>query len=126
MLEDLTLLLDLQNLDNQISDALKLKEEIPKDLELCRKEQMRVEENVKQKEELFFEKQKTRKNLELDLETENETLKRYQRQLFDVRDNKEYQAMLREIEGKKQKISRLEEQILMVLEDIDECTTDLE
>jgi predicted nucleic acid-binding Zn-ribbon protein len=126
VLEDLSLLLDLQKIDNQINDALKLKDQIPKDLELCRTDQTKAEENLKQKEDLLFEKQKTRRTLEGDLEAENGTLKRYQRQLFDVRDNKEYQAMLREIEGKKQRISRLEEQILMVLEEIDECTSNLE
>ena len=126
VLEDLSLLLDLQKIDNQISDALKLKDQIPRDLELCRAEQTKVEEDLKQKEDLLFEKQKTRRTLEGDLESENETLKRYQRQLFDVRDNKEYQAMLREIEGKKQRISRLEEQILMVFEEIDECTSNVD
>ena len=126
MLEDLSLLLDLQTIDNQIGEALRQKEQIPKDLELSKKEHERIEEELKKEEELLFEKQKDRRALELDLEAENEKLKKYQRQLFEVKTNKEYQALLHEIEREKEKISRLEEDILILLEEIDDCSNSLE
>lgn len=126
MLEELTLLLDLQLIDNRITEALKLQEQIPKDLALCEEQHSRIEEELKKEEESLFEKQKRRRALEGELDTENEKLKRYQRQLFEIKDNKEYQALLREIEGEKERISRLEEDILMLLEEIDECSHSLE
>jgi predicted nucleic acid-binding Zn-ribbon protein len=126
VLEELSLLLDLQTIDNRISEALKLKEQIPKDVDLCEEEHNRIEEELENEEELLFEKQKNRRALEGELETESEKLKKYQRQLFEIKDNREYQALLHEIAGEKERISRLEEEILILLEEIDECSKSLE
>lgn len=126
VLEDLSLLFDLQTIDNRIAEALRLKAQIPADLELCKKERDRIEEEVRKEEELLFEKQKNRRALERNLEAESEKLRKYQRQLFEIKDNKEYQALLREIGGEKEKISKLEEDILILFEEIDECSNSLE
>jgi len=126
VLEELSLLLDLQTIDNQIADVLRWQEQIPEDLQLCNEEYERIEQQLKEEEQLLFDKQKARRSLEGELEAENDKLQRYQRQLFEVKNNKEYQALLHEIKIEKDKIGKLEDQILMLLEEIDAHSKDFE
>jgi predicted nucleic acid-binding Zn-ribbon protein len=126
VLEDLSLLLDLQTIDNRITEATKLKERLPHDLELCKEEHARIDEELKKQEDMLLEKQKTHRALEGDVETETQKLEKYKRQVFDIKDNKEYQALLHEISTEKQRISQLEDRILELLVEIDNDSGELD
>jgi hypothetical protein len=62
---------------------------------------------------------KNRRALEQQVEEANQNIKKHQRQVFEVKTNKEYTAMLHEIEGEKKKVSEMEEKILALMEEAD-------
>jgi predicted nucleic acid-binding Zn-ribbon protein len=56
--------------------------------------------------------QKKRRNLETELQDTKEKIEKYKRQLNDVKTNKEYSSLLKEIEEANAKIDSLEEEII--------------
>ncbi|MDI6807986.1 MAG: C4-type zinc ribbon domain-containing protein [Candidatus Eisenbacteria bacterium] len=68
---------------------------------------------------------KKRREKERDLDSLSEEQKKFERQLFDVRTNKEYQALLHEIEQVKTKRSDIETVILELLEAEERLTAEL-
>jgi hypothetical protein len=56
---------------------------------------------------------------------EQEKIKRAEARMFEVKTNKEYQALLSEIDALKEANSRMEEEILQVMDEIDELKKDL-
>ena len=69
--------------------------------------------------------EKERRKKEGHLNLEQEKIKRAEWRMFEVKTNKEYQALLNEIEAIKEATSREEEEILQVLEEIDELRKNL-
>ena len=66
-----------------------------------------------------------RKNKEGDLEAKEGVIKKYQIQLYQVKTNKEYQSLQKEIETLKADNSVLEEEILQIMEAFDQKKKDL-
>ena len=60
--------------------------------------------------------QKDRRAKERELDEATQTIKKKQARLFEIKTNEEYSAVLREIEGLKAKSSKLEEEILELME----------
>jgi len=67
----------------------------------------------------LIELEKERDGLELDLESKTETMHKWETQLFSIKTNKEYQAMLVEIGSVKTDISLLEDRILELMDEVD-------
>jgi predicted nucleic acid-binding Zn-ribbon protein len=65
------------------------------------------------------EQEKLRRTKELDVESRTEQIKKYQNQLLQVKTNKEYSALLTEINGLKTKNSLTEDDILELMESIE-------
>ena len=63
--------------------------------------------------------EKERDSLELDLESKTETMQKWETQLFSIRTNKEYQAMLVEIGSVKTDIGILEDRVLELMDEIE-------
>ncbi len=89
-------------------------------------ERQNIEKEKIQKEREKIESlEKERRQKERNLNTEQEKIKRAEGRMFEVKTNKEYQALLSEIEAIKETTSREEEEILQILEEIDELKKDL-
>ncbi len=74
-----------------------------------------LEENrqaLEEKHQLIEEEQKRQRQLELEVETLRDRLSKFRTQLMEVKTNKEYQAMLHEIEGTGKEIEEKEDQML--------------
>jgi uncharacterized protein len=63
--------------------------------------------------------QKQRKDKELELGTKEENAKKLQNQLYQLKTNKEYQAMLQQIDSAKADASVIEDKILEILDQFD-------
>lgn len=116
MTEELRLISGLQSLDALILGLRGQLQQIPRDLERLEAElaQHRGElDRIAQQREAG---QKNRRALEQEAEAANAAGKRLQTQLVQVKTNKEYSAMLHEIEAAKQAVSGLEEKILLEME----------
>ena len=124
MKQQLQLLWKLQTVEQQIEEAQRKKVAYPLELErlqeLLRAQQEKQEEEKRRIEEL----EKERVAMEGELELESERIKRSQLRLLEIKTNKEYQALLQEIEGGKDRNSQREEEIIETLEKIDQLKAD--
>jgi predicted nucleic acid-binding Zn-ribbon protein len=110
------LLLKLQKIDDEI-DALKAEEEsIPDKKQEIEEGLKAIEMRVKQAQDESLGLAKARKDLEIQLEANNETMNKFQSQLYQVKSNREYEALQHEINDLKEKSSGLEDKILETLE----------
>lgn len=117
--EQLNLLVKLQVVDLQLYRLRAEKEAKPKliaELETHRNDEFAA---VKKIEEKIKENQIKRKQKEIDLLAKEEQVKKLEMQLYQLKTNKEYQTMQHEIEGLKADNSRVEDEILLLMEEAD-------
>ena len=98
-----------------------LPEEIANLDETFKKFKLSVEENKRNFEDI----QKSHREREEKLKRGQETLKRARERLGEVKTNKEYQAVLKEIEGIEKKNSETEDEIISFLEKTDHLKEEL-
>ncbi len=120
MRDQLDLLWELQKIDLDLRHIKEEGERYPKEIKkLDEKKNIEKEKIQKEKEKVdLLEKERRQKEGHLNLEQEK--VKRAEGRMFEVKTNKEYQALLNEIEAIKEASSREEEEILRVLDEIDE------
>jgi predicted nucleic acid-binding Zn-ribbon protein len=109
----------LQTDDTRIASLKAEKAAMPKQLEAIaeRRQTSRVE--LKSIEARLDAAEKERRALEGEVQEATERLRKYKTQLYQIKTNKEYQAMLHEIEATEKRISETEDRVLMAMESID-------
>lgn len=116
MNETLQNLIALQKIDQEIrvqkTNAQKLKQEVSEMEKSAVKSQEEYDRIVQQADE----NQKERRQKERDLEAKEAALKKYKGQLFQIKTNREYEAMLEEIATTETDIGLLEEEILRLMD----------
>lgn len=118
--EQLSKLVELQALDTQIYALRKEKNEKPNEIKQLEDSFNEKKTNLMQLEEKLKSMAVRRKDRELELAKKEEDVKKLQVQLYQLKTNKEYGAMLTQIEGIKADKSVLEEEIIKVLDEADE------
>jgi len=118
--EHLEQLVVLQTIDLRIQEMEKEKRQIPQII-------TSLEDELKKEEDKFHAEkaemeglQKGRRQKEKDLEEEVDRVKKTEARVFEIKTNKEYQAVQKEIENAKKLNRQREEEILEVLERIEE------
>ena len=124
MKEQLQLLWRLQTLERQIEEAQQEKETYPLMLERLEGMLKALEEKKEEEKRRIEELERERVKLEGELEMESERVKRSQLKLLEIKTNKEYQALLKEIEMGKEHNSQQEEEIIGMLDEIDRLKAD--
>ncbi len=117
--EQIGKLIELQAVDTQIYALTEEKNAKPDEIKALEEAFQQKKENLASLEKKFKELLSERKTKELELATKEEGIKKLQIQLYQLKTNKEYTAMLKEIEGIKADASLLEDQILEILDKID-------
>ena len=115
----------LQALDTQLYRLRREREAKPKLIEVLETRRNEEEAAVKAIDEKLKANQVKRKQKELDLSSKEEGIKKLQTQLYQLKTNKEYQTMQQEIEGQKADNSRIEDEILMLMEEAENLNKDL-
>ena len=123
--EQLPQLMKLQALDAQLYRLRREREAKPKLIEELETRRNEEEAAVKAIEEKTKANQVKRNQRELDLSSKEEGIKKLQAQLYQLKTNKEYQTMQHEIEGQKADNSRIEDEILMLMEDAETLDKEL-
>jgi len=123
--EQLELLWELQKIDLTLKRIKEERDRFPKEMKKLDEKQNIEKEKVQKEKEKMESLEKERRQKERNLNTEQEKIKRAEGRMFEVKTNKEYQALLTEIETIKEATSREEEEILQILEEIDELKKDL-
>jgi len=123
--EQLDLLWELQRIDLELRSIKDSQEGYPKEIKrLDEKQKIEKEKIQKDKEKIeLLEKERRRKEGQLSIEQEK--IKKTEGRMFEVKTNKEYQALLTEIETLKGANSREEEEILQLLDEMDELKKSL-
>ena len=109
---DFEKLIQLQNLDIEIKNTSLLLEILPrqiKEIDQKIEESLKIVQDAKDK---LAQNQKTRRDLEAEVQDLKGKITKYKRQLNEVRTNKEYSSLLKEIEETQARIDSLEEEII--------------
>lgn len=124
MKEQLELLWELQKVDLDLRGIKEGRDQYPKEMKKLDERQKIEKERVQKEKERVESLEKTRRQKEGHLNLEQEKIKRAEGRMSEVKTNKEYQALLSEIEMIKEANNRIEEEILQVLDEIDELKKD--
>lgn len=124
--EELRKLIELQELDKQIYLLREEAEKIPPKIEELKAGFESKKEHLKSLEEELKKSKIDQKNKELELASREEQIKKFQTQLYQIKNNKEYQVKIQEIASTKADCSVIEEGILTVMEQIDNKKRGLE
>jgi predicted nucleic acid-binding Zn-ribbon protein len=123
--DQLELLWELQKIDLLLKTIKEERDRYPKEMKKLDENQVIEKERIQKEREKIESLEKERRRKEGNLNLEQEKIKRAEGRMFEVKTNKEYQALLSEIEGIKEANSREEEEILQVMDEIDELKKDL-
>jgi predicted nucleic acid-binding Zn-ribbon protein len=123
--DQLKLLWELQKIDLELKAIKEEKERYPKEIKKLDEKQKIEKERIQKEREKVESLEKTRRQKEGHLNVEHEKIKRAEGRMSEVKTNKEYQALLSEIDAMKGANSRMEEEILQVMDEIDELKKDL-
>ncbi|MCM8796878.1 MAG: hypothetical protein NC923_03250 [Candidatus Omnitrophica bacterium] len=122
----LEILLRLQAIDTEIYNLKAEREAKPQQLQEAEKIFQEKKQRLTSLEKEFFDLQKQRKDKELELATKEEAGKKLQTQLYSLKTNKEYQAMLQQIQDTKADASLIEDKILEILDKTDKKKAEVE
>ena len=109
-------LVNLQNIDDQVFEHKKNLADIPVQLDSARAELEEKKNILKVVTEEIESLQKKRKDLELEVQGENDHMAKAKTKLPAVKTNKEYTAILVEVDAIKEKVSKIEDMELEVME----------
>jgi predicted nucleic acid-binding Zn-ribbon protein len=118
--KDLSLLLDLQEIDDQLGELERSKIYLPEMIENLEKELNDLSEAIENDGNSLQDCQKEQRALELEIESDKKQLEEFQKQMRVIKTNKEYDALTAEIDAKRRDISDKEEQVLALMARIDE------
>ncbi|MFA5356454.1 MAG: C4-type zinc ribbon domain-containing protein [Candidatus Omnitrophota bacterium] len=118
-------LVGLQTLDSEIYRLKGEKEAKPKEMEAIDAAFAEKKKSLAVLEEALLSFQKQRKDRELELASKEEARKKLEAQLYQLKTNKEYQAMLQQIQDAKADASVIEDQILGSFDQVDKAKNDI-
>ena len=118
MQNDLELLLKLQMIDYDLGELERSKEYLPDMMENLHREIRDVTDRLSQVSELLASSRAKQKTLELDIKVKEAALTKYQQQMMSIKTNKEYDALVAEIDSLKEEISQKESRLLETIDKI--------
>jgi uncharacterized protein len=116
---ELQKLIDLQNLDQEISEFEGALDSIPNQIQSATAEMAALTTEIEQAREVIASMQKSQKQLQADVQTENDHMAKTKTKLPLVKTNKEYSAIVTEVESVKEKISSIEDKELEIMESLE-------
>ena len=119
-------LLRVQEVDKEIQTLEQAKGKYPAEITARQGEIERIESRLRELTDQLEEGEKRRRQLERDLETAKEQLKKHEERFSEVTTNREYDALQVEVEVCKSRMSECETQILEILESSEAMQQQLE
>jgi len=108
LVERLKTLYELQNIDDQLDELEELRGDLPNAVEALKEKIDGIKSDIVNKEKEQKESLKKRKENENEIEKLQENQKKFKAQLYQVRNNKEYDALTKEIDHTDELVSKLE------------------
>ncbi len=120
MNSELQMLINLQELDQKVSQLEENVKQIPRDIDSLNRTLEETRQTFQQTQQSLEDENKERRRLEGEVEDLQQKLSKYKGQLIEVKTNKEYQALLHEIETIEREISAKEDNVIERLMAADE------
>ena len=117
MLDRLSTLYELQLIDNQLDELEELRGDLPAAVNDLKSQIQTLKEQLDAKESEKKKSSSKRRSNDDDVERLKTSLKKFKSQLYQVRNNKEYDALTKEIDHSEEQISKLDAETL-ALEDL--------
>jgi predicted nucleic acid-binding Zn-ribbon protein len=118
--KDMEMILKLQGIDYELGELERSKDYLPDMINNLERELEETSSALRNFEKELTEQTLLHKKLDIELATLNQELAKFQKQMRDIKTNKEYDALTNEIVNRKLKISSNEEETLKVLTSIDD------
>ncbi len=118
-------LIELQDIDGQLLKLEEARGDLPQKVNELASEIDEIAKDLDQKKQVKKEKESRKMAVDGDTSLLKEKLKKYQNQLYQVKTNKEYDAMTIEIEDCEKRIEKLEYEFLELEEDIIKLGNDI-
>jgi predicted nucleic acid-binding Zn-ribbon protein len=118
--KDMEMLRRLQSIDYDLGELERSKDYLPEMISNLEKEIEETRRMLQASEEDLTQQNLLHRSMEMELETLSQELAKFQKQMRDIKTNKEYDALTTEIANRKLKISATEEEILKTLTRIDD------
>jgi predicted nucleic acid-binding Zn-ribbon protein len=109
---DLKRLIDLQRLDQEIAELSSQIEAFPSQIQAIEKQLNDFIHAHEERQRHLSANQKERRDLEGEIQLIRQKISKHKDQLYQVKTNEQYRAMLKEIEGEEENIRRIEDRIL--------------
>jgi predicted nucleic acid-binding Zn-ribbon protein len=109
---DLKGIVEVQQLDQQAAELTVLIDSLPKQMQALQSQLDDFIHTHEERKKRLTANLKERKDLEGDIKSNQEKITRHKDQLYQVKTNEQYRAMLKEIEGEEASIRKIEDQIL--------------
>ena len=126
MNQELDLLLKLQVIDYDIGELERSKEYLPDMMENLKKEISDAKNHLEQTTTDLENAKVSQRQLELDISELENNLQKFQKQMMSIKTNKEYDALVAEIDNVKQKLSGKETELLETIDHIATFEKELE
>ena len=124
--DQLRALVRLQHIDNRIDQIQKLRGDLPEEIRSLEDEKAGLETRLENYEEEVQEQKVAKRQAELDIKEAEGLIDKYEEQQLEVRNNREFDALTKEIEGQEERIAEAEDTIEETQERLDELDTVLD
>jgi len=108
LFDRLKILYELQNLDDQLDELEELRGDLPNAVEALEEKITTMKNDIASKEKDRKDSLKKREDNDEEINKLKENQKRFKAQLYQVRNNKEYDALTKEIDHNEDQITKLE------------------
>jgi predicted nucleic acid-binding Zn-ribbon protein len=122
--DEIETLCEVQKLDTKIIENEKKRALGPQRIEAIEREIKQTKERRAREKEVIEALEKEKRKKELELEGEKAQVKKAETKLSEVKTNKEYQAILKEIEAARTGNDRTEEDIIVLMDRVEEMNRD--
>jgi uncharacterized protein len=109
---DLKILIDLQRIDQEIAELSSQIETFPSQIQAIEKQLNDFIHAHEERQQRLNSNQKERREMEGEIQLIRQKISKHKDQLYQVKTNEQYRAMLKEIEGEEDNIRRIEDIIL--------------
>ncbi len=125
MQSDLEMLLKLQVIDYDLGELERSKEYLPDMMDNLKREIEETENLFRNTEKELSDSQIMQKNLEIDVSAKQVELKKFQEQMMAIKTNKEYDALINQIDNVKAIINEKETSLIEVIERLEKLENDI-
>jgi predicted nucleic acid-binding Zn-ribbon protein len=122
---DLELLLKLQVIDYDLGELERSKDYLPDMMENLNREIQDAKQKVVDTVNALEGARVTRKKLELDIQSRESELQKYQQQMMSIKTNREYDALVAEIDNIKAAVSANETEMLKTMEIVEQMEKEI-